>query len=369
MPRTPKKGDKIAFVLSQRIGDTLISMVLIQNLVKHGFDVTLYSTHLTALLDWFPGFKIFPAIKTEHARKELEKFDIVIHAYAKDAVGDTLLWHPEAWVMNDWPIYLTLKPMIEIQLDVCREIFGITDVSDYNGIVLPAYADSEIARNRVVIHPTASELEKQWLPLRFLRLATLLRDRGHAVCFVVAPDEREAWSWVEPKGFTLVTLASLSQLASWLVPAGLLIGNDSGIAHLASNVGVPTISLAKRRRIALRWKPGWAPSLALTPLSIVPGARPREALWKYLLPVSKVMRAVDTLTRMVSGTPRAFGVGSNLGRSSGAVRIPTALIDAPSDLQACSTVPTNDANASIIAIELATGAPLQPAISGAGRGD
>jgi hypothetical protein len=343
-------------------------MVMVQNLVKHGFDITLYSTHLTALIDWFPGFKIFPAIKTEHARKELEKFDIVIHAYAKDVVGDTLRWHPEPWILNQWPIYLTVKPMIEIQLDVCREIFGITDVSDYNGIVLPAYANIEVVRHRVVIHPTASQLEKQWLPLRFMRLAKLLRERGHAVYFVVAPDEREAWSWVKNEGFALVTHESLHQLALWLLPTGLLIGNDSGIAHLASNVGVPTISLAKRRRIALRWKPGWAPSLALTPISILPGARLREALWKYLLPASKVMRAVDTLTHMVSGTPRAFGAGSRPACKPGVEPITTGLIDAPSDLQTCSAMPTNDADASA-RIELAKGAPLQPAVSSVSRRD
>jgi len=367
MLRTPLKRDKIAFVMSRRIGDTLISMVMVQNLVKHGFDITVYSSHLTALRDWFPGFNILPAIENEQAREVLENFDIVIHAYAKDAAGDTLAWHPQAWVMNDWPIYLTLKPMIAIQLDVCREIFGIDGVSGDNGIALPAYATANVIRNRVVIHPTASDLQKQWIPQRFIRLARRLSARGYEVCFVVAPNERPTWEWVEKEGFDLVTHVSLSDLASWLLSAGLLIGNDSGIAHLASNVGVPTISLAKRRKIAMRWKPGWAPSLALTPLSIVPGGRAREALWKYLLPVFRVMRAVDTLARTVSGTPRAFGVAGAPARAAGISRITTSLIPMPSDLQACSTIPTNDADASE-SLVLARAA-MQPAVSGTAGGD
>lgn len=353
MLRIPEKGDKIAFVMSQRIGDTLISMVMVQNLVRHGFQITVYSAHLTALHDWFPGYDIHPAIAGEHARAVLEEFDIVIHAYRKDAVGDTLDWHPQAWVMNEWPIYLTLKPMIAIQRDVCRDLFGIADANDDNGIVLPPCTPDDIVAHRVVIHPTASLPAKQWLPQRFLRLAKRLRRRGHQVCFVVAPGERQAWAWVEAEGYELVTHATLHQLARWLMQAGLLIGNDSGIAHLASNVGVPTISLATRRKIALRWKPGWAPSIALTPMSIVPGGRAREALWKHLLPVFKVMRAVDRLARVVAATPRAFGPLPARAGASAATGISTGLIASTSDLQTCNTVPTNDATA-------ATAPPAQP---------
>jgi hypothetical protein len=302
-----EKGRRVAFVMSARLGDTLIAMVIVRNLVANGIQVTVFSNHLSVLKDWFPRFDIQPALQEHTLRDSLGGYDTVIHAYAADVVGDVRSWHPRAWVMDEWTVYRQIKPMLDIQLDVCRTMFGLTDLSRDNGIELPADIDTRVERARVVIHPTASALHKQWLPQRFLQLAHRLRAAGYEPCFVVAPGERDAWTWVEAAGFPLQSFLSLHDLAGWLRNAGLFIGNDSGVAHLASNVGVPVISLAMRPRIALRWAPGWSPSVTLTPISIMPGRHLREALWKYLLPVSRVVHALERLRADLVTTPRHFG--------------------------------------------------------------
>ncbi|GAA4325888.1 glycosyltransferase family 9 protein [Pigmentiphaga soli] len=295
--------------MSPRIGDTLISMVVANNLVRHGIAVTIFSRHLPALGNWFPGFRIEPAFDAGQARQRLEGFDVVLHAYEADVVGDVRDWHPRVWIMDQWPTYRQVKPMIDIQLDLCRHCFGLDNLTRDNGLVAPADAGAAAVRNRVAIHPTASDIHKQWLPRRFLRLARRLRADGYEPWFVVAPDEQADWAWVEAQGFRLAAYASLADLARWLGTAGIFVGNDSGLAHLASNVGVPAVSLAIRPRIALRWAPGWAPSLAITAPPVVPGRWLREVSWKYLLPVSKVAAAIETLRRRVADTPRAFGPG------------------------------------------------------------
>jgi len=295
--------------MSPRIGDTLISMVVANNLVRHGIEVTIFSAHLYALRDWFPGFRIEPALCAARAGSMLERYDVVLHAYESDVMGG-YDWHPRVWVMDQWPTYRQVKPMIDIQLDLCRYCFGLGSLTRDNGLVVPADIGAAVVRNRVVIHPTASEIQKQWLPRRFLRLARRLRDEGYDPCFVVAPYEHADWTWVEAHGFRLVSHASLADLARWLITASVFVGNDSGLAHLASNVGVPAVSLAMRPRIALRWAPGWAPSLAITAPPLMPGRWLREFSWKYLLPVSKVAAAVEKLRRRVANTSRAFGPGT-----------------------------------------------------------
>jgi hypothetical protein len=46
-PRAP--AGAVAFVASNAMGDTLISMVIVRNLIDHGFDVTVYGTPAYAL--------------------------------------------------------------------------------------------------------------------------------------------------------------------------------------------------------------------------------------------------------------------------------------------------------------------------------
>jgi hypothetical protein len=308
MSHVIKKDQSVAFVMSSRIGDTLFSMVIVQNLVRNGYDVTVFSSHLTALRDWFPDFHICPAVTPDMARSVLGRYDVVLHAYAADVVDNEIRsWHPRAWVMDEWPVYRQTKPMIDIQLDVCRRSFGLSDVTRTNGLVIPAHVSQTVVPNRAVIHPSASYLHKQWLPKRFAKLAVQLREQGYDTCFVVAPHERRQWQWIEALGFLLVTHASLAELAEWLVPTGLFVGNDSGLAHLASNLGVPAISLAMRRGIARRWAPAWSPTITLSPMQIIPGRWwPQEVLWKHLLPVSRVLSAIQKLKKIVAGTPRAF---------------------------------------------------------------
>ncbi|GAA0490745.1 hypothetical protein N5K27_23390 [Pigmentiphaga sp. GD03639] len=309
-PRHPiQQGWSVAFVMSPRIGDTLISMVVANNLVRHGIDVTVFSRHLHAMRKWFPGFRIEPELHAAQARNRLEHFDVMLHAYESDVLDDARDWHPRVWVMDRWPTYRQVKPMVDIQLDLCRHCFGLDGLTRDNGLVVPVDVGVTAVGNRVIIHPTASDIQKQWLPGRFLKLARRLRARGYDPSFVVAPREHAQWEWVEAQGFRLVSHESLDDLARWLATARIFVGNDSGLAHLASNVGVPAVSLAMRPRIAVRWAPGWALSLAVTAPPLMPGRWLREHSWKYLLSVRKVDAAVERLRRRVSEAVLAFDQG------------------------------------------------------------
>ncbi len=134
-----------------------------------------------------------------------------------------------------------------------------------------------------------------WLPKRFLALALRLRNNNFAPEIVVAPSERDEWMHLQDHGLPVRTFGSLNEVAEWIHESAWFIGNDSGLAHLASNVGVPAISLMVRNKIARRWRPGWTSSRAVLPLPILPGKIAKDLLWQRFLPVSRVMRAFADL--------------------------------------------------------------------------
>jgi hypothetical protein len=77
----------IAMVMPTAIGDTLLMMVLVNNLIRNGYRVTVFSWVIKDLADWFPGIDVRNGVeadseaesKTEDAS---ERFDLVIQLRA-----------------------------------------------------------------------------------------------------------------------------------------------------------------------------------------------------------------------------------------------------------------------------------------------
>jgi len=82
-----------------------------------------------------------------------------------------------------------------------------------------------------IIHPFASAPQKRWPLEKFREVARLLKI---PVRWCAGPQEDLP---------DAVRIDDLYDLACWLARAGLYIGNDSGITHLAAAVGTPTIVL------------------------------------------------------------------------------------------------------------------------------
>lgn len=88
---------------------------------------------------------------------------------------------------------------------------------------------------------------KQWPEEHFGRLASLLKAGGFEPVVVIGPGEAAiAQSVVEASGLNLPVLAEdldAAGLAAVLSGLSVLVGNDSGPAHLASALGVATVAL------------------------------------------------------------------------------------------------------------------------------
>ncbi len=90
-------------------------------------------------------------------------------------------------------------------------------------------------RTILALHPYSGSEKKNWPLARFAALAKL-----------------EPFEWCHEK------FEDLGELADWLAGARLFVGNDSGITHLASAVGTPTLALFGPTDPAI-----WAPRGAL----------------------------------------------------------------------------------------------------------
>lgn len=286
---------KIAFVMSPRLGDCLLSMIVTHNLRRHGFAVTSFNNHLAALRGCFPNEDIQPYPDEATGRKILSQFDLLIYMADYNVAFESDRWHPNMVILDDYQLYHRPMSMVDIQLAVCREIFGLTDLVKTNGFKAPAHLKFRAHSRRVVIHPSASTISKQWLPNRFIALAQQLKAENYQPVFVLAPTEKSQFSWIMSHHLDYIADANLEFLSQFIYESGWFIGNDSGIGHLASNCGIPTLSLMCRQSVKRRWQPGWAPGIALLPwmpLIIRPWKR---NFWKYFISVHQVMAAFHKL--------------------------------------------------------------------------
>lgn len=101
----------------------------------------------------------------------------------------------------------------------------------------------------VAIAPGSATRYKRWAPDRFAELARSLHDRrGLGVVVVGGKDAREAARLIEGPAegqsrpfLSLAGILSLAETAALIKEARLFVGTDSGLAHLAVAVGVPTV--------------------------------------------------------------------------------------------------------------------------------
>ncbi len=118
-------------------------------------------------------------------------------------------------------------------------------------VALAEEADREIASwqlgpSPVLLAPGAAfGPTKLWPAERFALLADALLDRGEKTALVIGPDEVELGRLIARRARHRIPLLGAEldtgRLAALLSRARLLVGNDSGPAHLAAAVGTPVV--------------------------------------------------------------------------------------------------------------------------------
>ncbi|MFX0139468.1 MAG: glycosyltransferase family 9 protein, partial [Candidatus Hodarchaeota archaeon] len=141
-----------------------------------------------------------------------------------------------------------------------------------------------------------------WNPLKYLHLAIKLKKEGWEVSFIVSPQERKEWLHVLNQGFLLPKFTNLQEIAEYLYESAFLIGNDSGIGHLASNLKIPTLTISGNPKRVRLWRPDFFLGNIVTisfPLPNFKGIhfRFREKYWHHFISVSQICKAFHQLVK------------------------------------------------------------------------
>lgn len=293
---TLSKDEKIAFINSFCMGDNLIGLVTAYNLYKNGFNVEIFGNFSYELRQWFPWATIFPSISPENAEMQLKKYSTIIYMYENE-FKSIKPPHDKFIILSRSPIYKQPISMVDIQFLTCKKMLQLQDVVRTNGLVPLPNLTSRKNKQRIIIHPTSSLIRKNWPKLKFLKLAKLLIDDGYEPNFILSPKERLEWQDAIQQGYKIPEFCSLSDVASFIYESGYFIGNDSGIGHLASNLGIPTVTIVLRKGVARQWRPSWTlGEIILSPFWLNP--RPlKEKFWKHFISVGKVLKTFKRLVK------------------------------------------------------------------------
>ena len=174
--------------------------------------------------------------------------------------SDRILNSSSAW----WQKFLGLRGKTKWPPELLRlagidearitEFFGSEELS---AIHLPFRSDSAAVdavrsaypdRKIVAVAPGASERweSKKWGDRRYSDLVKKLMEAQIGVVLVGSAAERDSGQLIEaenPGVVNLIEKTSLSELKGVLAACDILVGNDSGPAHLAAGVGTDTITI------------------------------------------------------------------------------------------------------------------------------
>ncbi|MCB1084908.1 MAG: glycosyltransferase family 9 protein [Chlamydiia bacterium] len=300
---------KAAVLCASGIGDGLLMMIAAHHLAKAGYTPTIYHEQPEALAPLFPShsFSSYPPL--EKLEETLAPFEKVIvendhgeRAWHLAAARDanklsqiTFLFPTESKLFRKGDLLFNPRLPIASNLSLACETLLGTPPSKENDLLTMEGKNFRAHEKRVVIHPTSNDPKRNWKKKQFLLLAERLKERGFFSTFCVASHEREEW-----KGVDIPSFPSLKEVAEYLYESGYLIGNDSGLGHLASNLGIPTLTISGNPKRVRLWRPDWAVGIVKTlpfPLPNFKGFQLslRENYWQRLITVNGVIKAFEEL--------------------------------------------------------------------------
>lgn len=294
--------DKVAIIPSIGIGDALMMMVASHRFYSQNYTSVTFSKPLIELEGWFPGHKFHPRPSIEDLEEVLKEYDLIIFQHENSPFAKALLTLYHSNKLKALSVFYAIyeehkhfpltpldrvfdekKPMVDNIARAISSILGLNNVSKNNGLVVPEHLIHRRIKHRVLIHPSSQAKERIWPKEKFLEIAKWLEAEGFLPVFVTSKDERKEWLEYTQGHFSVPLFEKLSDLATFAYESGFLIGNDSMLGHLCSNLQIPTVVLSSKKRHILLWRPGWYRGEIVTAPSWIPnfkGSRLREKQWK-----------------------------------------------------------------------------------------
>jgi ADP-heptose:LPS heptosyltransferase len=227
---------------------------------------------------------------SEGKRRDPDQMKVIYIYPSKRIVNE--LYYQDAQIDPDIPVAENLRLF-------CEKILHLPKITGSNGFIPPSGLQYRENEKRVVIHPTSSRAGKNWPKEKFIKLATHLRKEGFDPVYILGKEARE--NWKDQSDWRAPEFPTLDEAARYIYESGYLLGNDSGVGHLASFLGIPTLTITRRKAFARLWAPSYAPGVVVNPHPWIPnisGLRLRDRHWQKFISTEKVLRAFDRLVQV-----------------------------------------------------------------------
>lgn len=278
--------NKVAVSCTPQIGDGLVYLTLAHLLAINGYQVTFYSNPVSQLQAFFPNIDLQPEVPVEQWPATAAAFSKVYlctrtSAYTSDfdhtEQKDKFVYLPD-FAAKDLAKTEQIADYVKTQLLLPKFEPG-------NGFRLPNTLSSRRHAQRVLLHPTSTDVRKNWPAEKFIRLAKKLEQQGYMPIFVVSPAEREEWQKRVKPSQLIPKMPSLGEVTAYIAESGWFIGNDSGVGHLASMCGIPTLTIFRHPNRAKLWQPCWSPNMTVSAVMPIK----QWELWKQQLTIGRVL--------------------------------------------------------------------------------
>lgn len=179
--------------------------------------------------------------------------------------------------------------VVDIAVHYMRDRMGLDQVVRDVGLAAPSYLQYQRHRKRIIVSPDSAWPEKKdWSAPSFLRVCRLLRAHGYAPVIVVSPSNHAGWLARANGEFEVPLFEDIDKLASYIYESGALIANDSGNGHLASFLGIPVITIYRKRNRYFHWRPSWGKAAVVTPVITLPWMG--KSIWRPFITPGRVLR-------------------------------------------------------------------------------
>lgn len=309
--------ERAAIFCQTGLGDGVISLILANNLKLNGISVDTFHNTMGSMQSWFPHLPIKPYPSADELESIFQRYDLffVFHnrtcSFVLKLIEEgkrrfpdrvkVIYIYPSKNIVNE-PYYLDsqIDPMISIAENLrrfCEHVLRLPKISRGNGCIPPPELRHHAHPKRIVFHPTGSRLSKNWPKDRYLALARKLREEGYQIAWALPAEDHAEWPELIEEDYDIIN-GSLDFLARTLYESGYFIGNDSGPGHLASSLGIPTVTIARRKAYSRFWAPDFTKRAIVNPSSLIPnirGFRLRDRYWRHFISVAKVLYAFEQL--------------------------------------------------------------------------
>lgn len=328
---------KIAVVSFDSLGDSLLYLLLAYNLQQNGFDVTYFGKVGHQLSEWIPSLRTLPCAESDDMEMVLADYHLVIkcprkHVRNRLNKDAEYLVHlkskyllvcqkaPESWVYDHTQTLrsklpsdlcesvqalakssgsIRFKPFkdesaVDILCTYMKEKMQLAVVSRQVAIMPPPHLKFRRFEKRIIVSPdSAGPEDKNWGQQQFLFLCRRLKCIGYQPVIVVSPANYNEWQLLNRDEFELPLFNSIGDLAAFIFESALMVANDSGNGHLASFLGVPVVTIYKKRNPKFHWRPDWSTSKVVCPGLVIKLCNYR--VWRPFVSTRQVLGAVSEL--------------------------------------------------------------------------